>query len=154
MTLRTGLSAALIGTALALGARVALAGEAPAGPMLQGRAVLDEAVKAFAHVVAIGCDAAAVTTLAAGAGTAVWRMVWKWGRYSDLGFKKDVWLRFASTIVLALEFALAADIADTTVAPNWREIGQLAAIAGIRTVLNLFLERDINAFEPPRPPPS
>jgi uncharacterized membrane protein len=57
--------------------------------------------------------------------------------------RRQVWLSFAVWIVLALEFALAADIIRTAIAPSWEAIGQLAAIAAIRTVLNLFLMRDI-----------
>ena len=56
------------------------------------------------------------------------------------------WLRFAAWIVLALEFALAADIIRTIVSPSWDEIGQLAAIGGIRTALSWFLGRDIDEF--------
>jgi uncharacterized membrane protein len=56
------------------------------------------------------------------------------------------WLRFAAWIVLALEFALAADIIRTIVSPSWDEIGQLAAIGTIRTALSLFLGRDIEEF--------
>ena len=37
----------------------------------------------------------------------------------------------------------AADVLKTAVAPSFTEIGQLAAIAGIRTVLNYFLEKEI-----------
>jgi hypothetical protein len=45
-----------------------------------------------------------------------------------------------------LEFALGADIVRTAIAPTWDDIGQLAAIAAIRTFLNFFLERDLDAF--------
>jgi uncharacterized membrane protein len=108
-------------------------------------------VKSLAHAVAAGCDIAAIVTLALGAGAAVVRSLLSWRRLADLEFKKEVWLKFAATIVLALEFALAADIADTAVAPTWRDIGQLAAIAGIRTFLNYFLERDIGGMGRPAP---
>jgi len=40
---------------------------------------------------------------------------------------------------------LAADVVRTVIAPTWVEIGQLAAIAVIRTFLNFFLERDLEA---------
>jgi len=40
---------------------------------------------------------------------------------------------------------LAADIVRTVIAPTWVEIGQLAAIAVIRTFLNFFLERDLES---------
>lgn len=52
-------------------------------------------------------------------------------------------LTFARYLVLALEFQLAADILATAVAPTWNDIGKLAAIAVIRTVLNYFLVREM-----------
>ncbi len=51
-------------------------------------------------------------------------------------------LTLGSYLVLGLEFQLAADVLRT-VAPNFTEIGQLAAIAAIRTVLNYYLEKEI-----------
>lgn len=47
-------------------------------------------------------------------------------------------------LVLALEFEIAADVLRTAAAPSWNEIGQLAAIVVLRTVLNYFLQRDID----------
>jgi uncharacterized membrane protein len=38
---------------------------------------------------------------------------------------------------------LGADILSTAVAPSWNEIGQLAAIAVIRTGLNFFLMNEM-----------
>jgi len=46
-------------------------------------------------------------------------------------------------LVLALEFELAADILRTAITPTWNEIGQLTAIALIRTFLNYFLSKDV-----------
>ncbi|MCQ4212808.1 DUF1622 domain-containing protein [Streptomyces longispororuber] len=46
-------------------------------------------------------------------------------------------------LVLGLEFQLAGDVLRTTVAPSFAEIGQMAAIAAIRTALNYFLGREI-----------
>ncbi|MFJ8631218.1 DUF1622 domain-containing protein [Streptomyces sp. NPDC093568] len=46
-------------------------------------------------------------------------------------------------LVLGLEFQLAGDVLRTAVAPSFTEIGQLAAIAAIRTALNYFLGREI-----------
>jgi uncharacterized membrane protein len=57
--------------------------------------------------------------------------------------KKQLWVRFAMWLLLGLEFELGADIIRTAIAPNWNDIGQLGAIALIRTFLNFFLERDI-----------
>ena len=46
-------------------------------------------------------------------------------------------------LVLGLEFQLAADILRTAVAPSFEELGQLAAVAAIRTALNFFLGLEI-----------
>lgn len=58
--------------------------------------------------------------------------------------QEDVRLRLGRWLALALEFELGADILRTAVAPTWSEIGQLAAIAAVRTALNFFLQREID----------
>ncbi len=60
--------------------------------------------------------------------------------------RRELWAQFARWIVLALEFALAADIVRTAIAPTWDDIGRLGAIALIRTALNYFLEKDMQEF--------
>lgn len=75
---------------------------------------------------------------------------------SDPVMRRRIWMNFAQWIILALEFALGADIIRTAIAPTWDDVGKLAAIAAIRTGLSFFLERDIDAFGPgeekkPRP---
>ena len=102
-------------------------------------------LKDVARAVALACELAAVAFIALGAAEALVRTVISWRTYDDFKVKKAIWLRFAATILLALEFALAADIAHTAIAPSWQDIGQLAAIAAIRTLLNFFLERDLEA---------
>jgi uncharacterized membrane protein len=46
-------------------------------------------------------------------------------------------------LALGLEFQLAGDILRTAIAPTFEEIGQLAAVATIRTALNFFLGREL-----------
>ncbi|MFP5327102.1 MAG: DUF1622 domain-containing protein [Acidimicrobiia bacterium] len=46
-------------------------------------------------------------------------------------------------LALGLEFQLASDVLRTAIAPTFKEIGELAAIAAIRTALNFFLAREI-----------
>src|SRR5688572_14870293 len=50
---------------------------------------------------------------------------------------------FGSSVAVALELMLGADVLATAVAPSWNEIGQLAAIAVIRTALNYFLGKEL-----------
>ncbi len=52
---------------------------------------------------------------------------------------------FGRWLALALEFQLAADIIGTTVAPTWQDLTQLALIAIIRTFLNYFLSKELEA---------
>lgn len=69
-------------------------------------------------------------------------------------YESNTWLRvqFGSSLTLALELLLAADILRTAVAPTWDDIGKLAAIAAIRTVLNYFLEKELRQMEAHVPP--
>jgi uncharacterized membrane protein len=60
------------------------------------------------------------------------------------GAKEALRLRLGRWLAVALEFELAADILRTAIAPTWAEIGQLAAIATIRTALNYFLQQEID----------
>jgi uncharacterized membrane protein len=57
--------------------------------------------------------------------------------------RKAIWQRFGMWLLLGLEFELAADIIRSVVSPTWRDLGQLGAIAVIRTFLNYFLEKDL-----------
>ena len=50
---------------------------------------------------------------------------------------------FGSAVAVSLELLLGADVLATAVAPSWNDIGNLAAIATIRTILNYFLEREL-----------
>lgn len=62
---------------------------------------------------------------------------------------EEVRLRLGRWLVVALEFQIAADILRTAIAPTWNEIGQLAAVIVLRTVLNFFLQKEIeNAGQP------
>ncbi|QPP06831.1 DUF1622 domain-containing protein [Streptomyces bathyalis] len=64
------------------------------------------------------------------------------GRGHVKGFNR-IRLTLGRYLVLGLEFQLAGDVLRTAVAPSFTEIGQLAAIAAIRTALNYFLGREI-----------
>lgn len=107
---------------------------------------MHEALALLVESVGLFCEVATVVMVAAGALEAIVRLAAGWRHSSGEGLKRTVWVRFASWILLALEFALAADIVRTAIAPTWDDIGQLAAIAAIRTLLNYFLERDVEAY--------
>jgi uncharacterized membrane protein len=54
-------------------------------------------------------------------------------------------LTFGSWLSMALEFQLAADIVSTTTAPSNANLIKLAVVAVIRTFLNIFLAREVEA---------
>ncbi|HSJ74067.1 MAG TPA: DUF1622 domain-containing protein, partial [Miltoncostaeaceae bacterium] len=56
-------------------------------------------------------------------------------------------LQLARFIALGLEFQLASDVLGTAVSPSFEQIGRLAAIAAIRTLLNFFLAQEIERAE-------
>ena len=69
------------------------------------------------------------------------------GKSSVIVPKVQVRLALGRSLAIALELLLGADILKTAIAPTWNEIGQLAAIAAIRTALNYFLERELGKSE-------
>lgn len=57
--------------------------------------------------------------------------------------KEKLRLEFGSSVAVALELLLGADVLGTAIAPSWSDIGQLGAIAIIRTALNYFLGKEL-----------
>ena len=80
-------------------------------------------------------------------GAAVLQVMWNYGRsFANSNFaisKEAIRVQFGSSVAVALELMLGADVLATAVAPSWNDIGKLAAIAVIRTALNYFLEREL-----------
>jgi uncharacterized membrane protein len=109
---------------------------------------MEELFERLASNVALGVEAVAVAIIAFGAAEALLRTLAPLiGRSAAAGWRKRVWVGFGAWLLLGLQFALAADIVRSAIAPDWVDIGQLAAIAAIRTFLNYFLERDLNELE-------
>jgi uncharacterized membrane protein len=76
--------------------------------------------------------------------------VWAFARFAWVGVRGrsteafvPVRLTLGRFLALGLEFQLASDVLRTAVAPSFEELGQLAAVATIRTALNYFLSREI-----------
>ena len=104
---------------------------------------MQAAVEQLAAIASLTLEAFAILVILYGAGEAVVDIIGITRGRSAIT-RRAVWLHFARWLLIGLEFALAADIVATTVAPTWDDLGQLAAIAAIRTFLNIFLERDIH----------
>jgi len=60
---------------------------------------------------------------------------------------ESVRLKLGRVLTLGLEFTVASDILRTAVAPTRQDILNLAAIVLLRTLLNYFLEREIEQGE-------
>lgn len=52
-------------------------------------------------------------------------------------------LEIGHSFSLGLAFLIGASIVKTIIAPTWNDVGQLAAIIAIRTILNYFLLADV-----------
>jgi len=110
---------------------------------------MEEIVKSITTALARGVEIAAAVVIGISSVRGIIRFL---GNY----FKKltpkeisieDIRLSLGRSLALALEFLLGADILKTAVAPTWNEIGQLAAIAVLRTALNFFLDRELRNNE-------
>ena len=69
---------------------------------------------------------------------------WRARRRGPSGFQ-GVRLTFGSWLAMALEFQLGADIVATSTSPTGAHLVQLGVVAVIRTLLNVFLARDLEA---------
>ena len=88
-------------------------------------------------------EAAGAVVIVVGALLALVRFVVEGLRTRDAEVFVQVRLQLGRFLALGLEFQLAGDVLKTAIAPSFREIGQLAAVAAIRTALNYFLSREI-----------
>jgi len=113
---------------------------------------MEEVFKTVAGYVALAVEAAAVLLIAIGAAEALAHVLTKEFRQHSPGVRRSAWIRFAVWLVLGLEFELGADVIRTAISPTWSDIGQLGAIATIRTVLNYFLEKDVEKYSDARKP--
>jgi uncharacterized membrane protein len=103
----------------------------------------NQAFAAVAGIAATLIEVAAVFFIVVGASKATYQSFLSLFRDATLKERKRIWVHFATWLLLGLELELAADIIRSVVAPTWQDIGKLAAIAAVRTLLNYFLGRDI-----------
>jgi uncharacterized membrane protein len=108
---------------------------------------MEKAVNDTIQTVGLGLEVVVVVIVLIGGIRALLQLFQAmFARRLDAAMSRLIWIDFATAILLALEFALGADIVRTAVAPTWDDIGQLAAIAAIRTGLGFFLGRDVDEF--------
>jgi uncharacterized membrane protein len=108
---------------------------------------MERLFKTFAGYVALGVEAAAVVLIAIGALEALLHVLRpQIAGTASPGIRRAAWMTFAMWLLLGLEFELGADVIRTAISPSWTQIGQLGAIATIRTVLNYFLAKDVDKY--------
>ena len=109
---------------------------------------MEEIFSVYAGYIALALEAIAVVLIAVGAIQAVFRLVVvkQTDSKRPLKNKKEVWVGLGVWLLLGLEFELGADIIRSAISPTWIQLGQLGAIAVIRTFLNYFLEKDIEKY--------
>jgi uncharacterized membrane protein len=109
---------------------------------------MEEAFIHFARIVASFVEVAAVVIVAYGCGEAFIQLVRVVvTRTASHGVRKAIWRRLGVWLLIGLEFELAADIIGSVISPTWQDIGELGAIAVVRTFLNYFLEKDLDHAE-------
>lgn len=57
-------------------------------------------------------------------------------------------VRLGQSMVVGLEFQVAADILKTGLSPTWNDVLLLAALIGLRSVLNYILECELKMIDP------
>lgn len=103
----------------------------------------EESLRAVIDVLVRVVEAAGAAVIVFGALWAAIRFVVDGVRQRDAAVFTPIRLMLGRFLALGLEFQLAGDILRTAIAPTFTQIGQLAAIAAIRTALNYFLGREI-----------
>lgn len=101
----------------------------------------------IAYYIALAIESVAILIITWGAIEAVMGML-RVGTRSDStdDDRRAVWLAFARWLIAGLTFQLAADLINTSFSPSWDELGRLAVIAGIRTFLSFFLDREVEGI--------
>lgn len=102
----------------------------------------EELLRPVSEAIVIAIEAVGVAVIAFGAFLAAGRFVVEGLRRRTAEVFVPIRLTLGRYLTLGLEFQLAADILRTAAAPSLGQIGQLAAIAAIRTGLNFFLRQE------------
>ncbi len=113
---------------------------------------MEDLLKTFWGVAAMIVEGAAALLITIGAAEAFVMSLLRFRAHTAQ--KMQIWMHFATWLLLGLEFELAADVIRTAISPTWSDIGQLASIAAIRTFLSYFLDKDIEKMSGSREGPN
>ncbi len=121
----------------------------PAPPVEAAGSPFEGPLRVLVGWLAAGAEVAAALVIGWGvlhaAGSYAARLVGRRAEHVDAA--ESIRLRLGRVLALGIEFTLASDILRTAVAPTRADILTLGAIVLLRTLLNLFLEREIRTGE-------
>ena len=104
---------------------------------------MEEIAKQITIIISHGVEITAAVII----GIAIFKVLFRYLSFllpsKKMTSKEKIRVEFGSSVTVALELMLGADVLATAVAPSWNDIGQLAAIAIIRTALNYFLGKEL-----------
>ena len=103
---------------------------------------VESAIVAAAQWFKLGIETVGALVIGIGVALAIYQLVAHF-RDEQPGNFNRVRLTLGKYLTLALEFQVGADILSTAIAPSWEQIGKLAAVAAIRTLLNYFLTKEL-----------
>jgi uncharacterized membrane protein len=103
--------------------------------------IAEDLLQEFALLLKVFLEGIAILTVAIAVVLTLRKISRLWRRNHVL--QETIRLELGVALALSLEFLLAADIVGTAVSPSWDAVAKLAAITGIRTFLNFFLQREV-----------
>lgn len=92
-------------------------------------------------------EALGAITILTGASRTIWIYLRRFWTQSDKEFDR-LRAQFGQSLVMGLEFQVAADILKTARSPSWDDILKLSATITLRTILNYLLELEFHMLEP------
>ncbi|HET8705200.1 MAG TPA: DUF1622 domain-containing protein, partial [Pseudomonadales bacterium] len=110
---------------------------------------LEDYLKIIAGYVAVGAEISAGLVIGIGVLIGIVNYIRHFFQQSStqVNATEAIRLRLGRILALGLEFTVASDILRTAVAPTRQDILNLGAIVLLRTLLNYFLEREIQQAE-------
>lgn len=123
-----------------------IAVESAPGQTISLAHVSEHLLQEFALLLKIVLEFVAILIIAVSLMTTLKKLV-RWKPRQFQMAQQTIRLELGLSLALSLEFLLAADIVGTAVSPSWDAIARLAAITGIRTFLNFFLQREVRELQ-------
>ena len=102
----------------------------------------EQTIVAAVQWLKLGVEAIGAAVICFGVALAIFQFIRHFRDRQPDNFNR-VRLTLGKYLALALEFQVGADILSTAIAPSWDQIGKLAAIAVVRTLLNYFLTKEL-----------